>query len=79
MAACTCFIEIAYMCSCIGMGLSVCPPPRALTSGMIWFDIGRMGIVLQLFSLLLSINWMGVALVAAHRARQAKMSKLAPY
>ena len=45
----------------------VCPTPRALiTSGMILCDIGYVWLVkpvLQLFSLLPSINWMGVALL----------------
>ena len=52
---------------CVCLCVSVCLPPRPLlTSGMIWCDIGRVRLVkpiLQLFSLLPSINWMGVVLV----------------
>ena len=47
--------------------MCVCLPPRELiTSGMIWCDVGHVRLVkpvLQLFSLLLLINWMGMALV----------------
>ena len=56
-----------YVCVCVSVCPSVCPPPWPLiTSDMIWCDIGRVWLVkpiLQLFSLLPSINWMGVALV----------------
>ena len=52
-----------YVCMCV----SVCLPPRPLiTSGVILCDTGCVWFVksiLQLFSLLPSINWMGGALV----------------
>ena len=52
---------------CISMCVSVCLPLRALiTSGMICFDIGRVWLakpVVQVLSLLSSINCIGVALV----------------
>ena len=54
-----------YVCVCVCV--SVYPPLRILiTSGVIWCDMGRLWLVkpiLQLFSLLPSINWMGMALV----------------
>ena len=56
-----------HFCSCVGMCVRVCPPLRALiTSGMIWRNIVRVWLVkqvLQLFRILLSINWKGFALV----------------
>ena len=45
-----CFLEIIFLhigvcvcvCVCLSVCLSVCPPPRVLlTSGIIWYDIGR--------------------------------------
>ena len=56
--------------------LSVCLPPKALiNSGVIWFDISHVCLVqliLQLFRILPSINWKGLALVTQHvmHARQ---------
>ena len=48
--------------------VSVCPPPRPLiTSNVIWCDIGHVW-------LLLSINWMGMALVTQH-TRQRYQSR----
>ena len=64
------------MCMCVCLCLSVCQPSRPLiTSGAILCDVGRVWLVkpiLQLFNLLLSMNWMGVALVTQHvvHARQ---------
>ena len=66
----TWFLEIicfVHASMCVSVCPSVCLPPRALiTSGMIWCDIGYVWLVKpvpQVFSLLPSINWMGVALV----------------
>ena len=56
-----------YLCVCLCVCLSLCLLLWALiTIDMIWCDKGRVWLVkpvLQLFSLLLSINWMAVALV----------------
>ena len=73
---CFCLCIGMCMCVCASVCLSVCLAPRALiTSGVIWCDIGRVWLVkpvTQLFSLLLSIKWMGMALVTQHvmHARQ---------
>ena len=57
--------QYVYVCMCACV--SVCLPPRPLiTSGVIWRDIGHVWLVkpiLQLFSLLPLINWMGIVLV----------------
>ena len=59
-------VEIIF----VYISVCVCLPLKALiTSGMIWCDIGHVCLVkpvLQLFSLLPSINWIGVALVTQH-------------
>ena len=56
-----------HFCSHINMCVSVCFPLRVLiTSGVIWCHTGWVWLVkpiLQLFSLLLSINWKSVVLV----------------
>ena len=72
LAARAWFLEIVLVrtsvCVC------VCPPPRALiTSGMIWYDIGRVRLVKQVLRLfpafnyfirhLPTIKWMGVAIL----------------
>ena len=75
---------------CVCVCVSVCPPPRPLvTSGMIWFDIDCVWLVkqvLQLFPLficfiwhLLSIKWMGVALVTQEFWTLANKAKVKWY
>ena len=60
----------SFLFACQYVCLSVYPHPRALIiSGLIWCDIGHVWLgkpVLQLFSLFLLINWMGMALVTQH-------------
>ena len=56
------------ICLCVGMCVCLCVSTlkALITSGMIWCDIGRVWLVksiVQVFNLLPSINWMGVALV----------------
>ena len=72
VCVCVCVYVCVYVCECVCVSVSVsmCPPLRALiTSGVIWCDIGRVWLVkpiIQLFSLLMSVNWIGVALVTQH-------------
>ena len=65
-----CVCACVCVCVCVCACLSVCLPPRSLiTSGTIWCDIGHVWLVkpiLVLFTLLLSINWKGIALVTRH-------------
>ena len=66
-----------YVCMCVCL---YAPLRQLITSGMIWCDIDCVRLVkpiLQLFSLFLSINWMGVALLPQHvmYARQRYRSR----
>ena len=61
-----CMRPVVLMSMCVYVCLCV---SALITGGMIWCDIGLVWLVkpiLQLFSLLPSINWMGMALVTQH-------------
>ena len=66
---CTHLVSWYYFCLHVSMcvRLSVCPPLRIfITRYVIWCDIGNVWLVkpvLQLFRILSSTNWKGVALV----------------
>ena len=68
---CACVLVCVHAC------LSVCLSPRALiTSGMMWCDTGREWLVkpiLQLFSLLSSINWMGMTSMPCTQGKDVKV------
>ena len=65
---CVYLVSWKHFCSCIGMCVCVyvSTPRPLITSGMIWCDVGCLWLVkpiLQLFSLLPLINWIGMTLV----------------
>ena len=52
-----------YMSVCVCVCVYVSTLRTLITSGVVWCDIGLVKPILQLFSLLPLINWMGIALV----------------
>ena len=56
LAACTWFFEITLVC--MSVCVSVCLAPRTLiTSGVIWYDIGRVQLVKQVSWLFPAFNY----------------------
>ena len=63
---CECVCVCARVCVCAYVYVCLSAPRALITSGMIWCDTGRVRLVksiLQLFRILPSIDWMGVAIV----------------
>ena len=73
-------LEIVFARVLVCVCMCVRPPLRALiTSGVIWCDIGHVCLlclvkpILQLFSLFLSISWIGVTYVSCTPSKDVKV------